>query len=79
MCSEYGIEYDIKYTSTKSNVMTFSCKRFKDMHIPKLLLNGETLPGISKYKYLGHIITDIKRAMVICIGNTRSLLLTVML
>ena len=58
MCSEYEIEYDIKYNSTKSNVMIFSCKMFKDIHIPNLLLNGETLPELSKYKYLGHIITE---------------------
>ena len=58
VCSEYGIEHDIKYNSTKSNVMIFSCKKFKDIHIPNLLLNGETLPRVSKYKYLGHIITE---------------------
>ena len=28
VCSEYGIEHDIKYNSNKSNVMIFSCKRF---------------------------------------------------
>ena len=50
VCSEYGIEHDIKYNSTKSNVMLFSCQNF--------LLNGETLPMVSKYKYLGHVITE---------------------
>ena len=34
VCSEYGIEHDIKYNSTKSNVMIFSCKQFQDIHIP---------------------------------------------
>ena len=53
-CSEYGIEHD----NTNSNVMKFSCKRFQDIDIPNLLLNGETLPRVSKYKYLGHIITE---------------------
>ena len=57
VCSEYGIEYDIKYSSTKSNVI-FSCKKFKNIHIPNCLLNGETLPRISKYKYLGYITTE---------------------
>ena len=56
--SEYGIEHDIKYNSTKSNVMIFSCKKLKDIHIPNFLLNGETLPRVSKYKYLGNIITE---------------------
>ena len=47
VCSEYGIEHDIKYNSTKSNVMIFSCKKFKDIHIPNCLLNGETLSRVS--------------------------------
>ena len=49
VCSEYGIEHDIKYNSTKSNVI-FSCKKLKDIHIPNFLLNGETLPRVSKCK-----------------------------
>ena len=43
VCSEYGTEHDIKYNSTKSNVIIFSCKRFKDIRIPNFVLNGETL------------------------------------
>ena len=54
----FRIKHDIKYNSTKSNVTIFSCKKFKDTHIPNFLLNGETLPRVSKYKYLGHIITE---------------------
>jgi len=40
--------------------MTFCCKtkRFKDIHIPNFVLNGETLPRLSKCKYLGYIITE---------------------
>ena len=58
MCSENGIEHDIKYSSAKSKVMIFCCKRFKDIHIPNVVLNGETLPRVNKCKYLGHIITE---------------------
>ena len=39
-------------------MLTFSYKRFKDIHIPNFVLNGETLPRVNKYKYLGHIITE---------------------
>ena len=28
-CSDDGLEYDIKYNSTKSNVMIFCCKKLK--------------------------------------------------
>ena len=41
VCSENGIEHDIKYNSAKSNVMKCCCKRFKDIHIPNVVLNGE--------------------------------------
>ena len=38
--------------------MIFSCKRFKDIHIPNFVLNGETLPRFNKCKYLEHIFTE---------------------
>ena len=28
-CSDYGLEHDIKYNSTKSNAMMFCCKQIK--------------------------------------------------
>ena len=36
VCSDYGLEHDVKYNSTKSNVMIFCCKTFKDINIPNL-------------------------------------------
>ena len=36
----------------------FCSKSQIDIHIPNFLLNGETLPRVSKYTYLGHIITE---------------------
>ena len=38
--------------------MIFCRKRFKDIHIPNFVLNGETLPRLSKCKYIGHIIIE---------------------
>ena len=32
--------------------------KFKDIHIPNFVLNGEILPRVSKCKYFGHIITE---------------------
>ena len=33
-CSYYGIEFDVKYNSTKSNVMVFCCNLLKDIPVP---------------------------------------------
>ena len=67
--------------STQLGDVSTGCnKKFKDIHIPKFLLNGETLPRVSKYKYLGHIITeDLDYAtMMTYLGNTREFMLRVM-
>ena len=58
VCSAYGIEHDIKYNSGKSNVMIFCCNKMKDIHIPNFLLNNVLLTRVTKYKYLGHCISD---------------------
>ena len=60
MCSAYGIEHDIKYNSAKSNVMIFCCNKMKDIHIPNFLLNNVLLTRVTKYKYLGHCISDAR-------------------
>ena len=57
-CSEYGIEHDIKYNSTKSNVMIFCCTKLKDIHIPNCVLNNEPLPRVDECKYLGGFISE---------------------
>ena len=55
VCSEYGIEHDIKYNIVPKVTLLYFLVKFKDIHIPNFLLNGETLPRVSKYKYIGHI------------------------
>ena len=39
VCSDYGLEHDIKFNSAKSNIMIFCCKKFKDIHVPSFELN----------------------------------------
>jgi len=34
VCLQCSSSYDIKYTSTKTNVMFLDCKNFKDVYIP---------------------------------------------
>ena len=57
VCSDYGLEHDIKYNSTKSNVI-FCCKKFKDIHMPNFMLNDKILTRVNKCKYLGHVLTE---------------------
>ena len=35
ICSTYGIEYDVMYNSTKSNVLVFRSKLLKNVHVPE--------------------------------------------
>ena len=60
--------------------MIFSCKHLKDIHIPNFLLNGETLPSVSKYKYFGHIITEdqVYATMITYLDNAREFMFMVM-
>ena len=60
VCSDYGLEHDIKFNSAKSNniIMIFCCKKFKDIHVPSFELNDNILPRVIQCTYLGHVITD---------------------
>ena len=57
-CSYYGIEFDVKYNSTKSNVMVFCCNLLKDIPVPNFMLNGVPIDKVSNCKYIGHCIND---------------------
>ena len=73
VCSEYGIEHDIKYNSTKSNDIIFSCKTFKDIHIPNFLLNlvNKHCQGSVNINILGILSQKIYATMMTYLGNTR--------
>ena len=57
-CSYYGIEFDVKFNSAKSNVMVFCCNLLKDIPVPNFMLNGVAIDKVSNCKYLGHCIND---------------------
>jgi len=80
VCSEYRLEHDIKYNSTKSNVMIFCCYRFKYIHILKFVLNGETLPRVNKCKLNTFCILlhTISVTMMTYLGNIRAFILRLM-
>ena len=56
ICSTYGIEYDVMYNSTKSNVLIFRSKLLKNVHVPEFEINNTAIDRVSMYKYLGHCI-----------------------
>ena len=55
-CSYYGIEFDVKYNSTKSNVMVFCCNLLKAIPVPNFMLNGVLIDKVSNCKYPGHCL-----------------------
>ena len=56
VCSDYGLEHDIKCNSAKSNIMIFCCKKIKAIPIPSFELNDNILLRVNQCKYFGHII-----------------------
>ena len=46
LCSRYGIEFDVKFNSAKSNVMVFCCNLLKDIPDPNLMLNGVAIDKV---------------------------------
>ena len=57
-CSYYGIEFDVKYNSAKSNVMVFCCNLLKDIPVPNFMLNGVAIVKVTNCKYHGNCIND---------------------
>ena len=61
LCSEYGLQNDIKYNSTKSQVMIVRSKDDKGVSFPDFHLSGSKVSICDEYKYLGHYFTcDLK-------------------
>ena len=58
ICSEYGEEHDIMFNHTKMECMSFPVKGRALINVPKVFLNLHLLRWVTKYKYLGTILTD---------------------
>ena len=61
ICSEYGEQHDIMLNHTKKECMYFPVKGRALINIeglPKVFLNAHLLRWVTKYKYLGIILTD---------------------
>ena len=55
-CSYYGIEFDVKYNSAKSNVMVFCSNLFQDIPVRNFMLNGVAIDKVSNYTYRGTLV-----------------------
>ena len=58
ICSNYGVDFDVKYNAKKSVVMVCRTKEDIEIKFPTFSLSGQILGVSSSTKYLGHIITD---------------------
>lgn len=58
ICSDYGVEFDIKYNSSQSAVLICRTKQDKLLNFPVFTLANNCLEVCKKIKYLGHCIAD---------------------
>ena len=58
ICSEYGEKHDIMFNHTKTERMYFPVKGRAVINVPKVFLTLHLLRWVTKYKYLGTILTD---------------------
>ncbi len=58
ICSEYGIEANVKYNAIKSVVMIIRSKYERNTVFPNFILTGTPLSISTEVKYLGHYMTD---------------------
>ena len=58
VCSNYGLQYDIKFNVKKSVVTIARMKEDRMLCLPSFYLSGQELNVVAKAKYLGHIFRD---------------------
>lgn len=58
ICTDYGVEFDIKYNAKKSVVMVCRTKDVLKIKFSPFYLYGVELGVANATKYLGHILTD---------------------
>lgn len=58
LCTQYGVDFDIKYNPKKSKIMTIRSRDDKHSHFPDFYLSGTVLDVCTDITYLGHIIAN---------------------
>ncbi|CAG9133925.1 unnamed protein product [Plutella xylostella] len=57
-CEQYAEKHGLKYNVTKSEIMIFKTENKLPQEIPSFLLCKNQLNRVTRFKYLGHIVTD---------------------
>ncbi|XP_059045272.1 uncharacterized protein LOC131841057 [Achroia grisella] len=58
MCEEYAESHGLRYNVKKSEVMMFHSNNTKLRYMPALCIYGTPLNRVSRFKYLGHIVSE---------------------
>ena len=58
ICSEYGEEHDIMFKHKTTQCRNYPVKGRALINVPKVFLNLHLLRWVSKYKYIGTILTE---------------------
>ncbi|XP_026322730.1 uncharacterized protein LOC113232274 [Hyposmocoma kahamanoa] len=57
ICERYAVVHGLKYNVSKSELMVFKAGT-KTYNVPPLTLSGAPLKTVTKFKYLGHWVTE---------------------
>jgi hypothetical protein len=57
LCEGYARQHGLRYNSSKSEVLVFKARKYNSLSVPNIMLGGEPLKVVDKFKYLGHMLT----------------------
>ena len=58
ICERYAESHDLGYNTKKSELLIFKAGNKRPKFVPPVKLGGEILSRVTKFKYLGHWVTD---------------------
>jgi hypothetical protein len=58
ICERYAGAHGLRYNSKKSELLVFKAGNKKPKYVPPLKLGGTELTKVTKFKYLGHWVTE---------------------
>ena len=58
LCEQYASNCDIVFNISKTKYMCIKPASMKNLHVPKIFLNGKSIDYVTSYKYLGFMMCD---------------------